>query len=465
MLLALIGGMLTARLPSWVATFLPGAPAVGLALARRTRFSALVSILCLAPFMPYLKALTGVRYGPLALDAALAVLLLGWVLDQLAAHKPIAMSRADILAIAFILLGAVQLFNPSGPGLAPALEGYRMLVWQAVGFLVGRRLIESPEQLRTLLGALRLSMTLVALYAIKQVLSPSIFDQRIVLSTVGDPSTYTSLGTFRAFSTMSSPFHLAYFMVQALLLHISLLEVTQSKTLVVPQMLVSSVALLLSIVRTGWVGLVIGLVAAVAISSPRGKRVVYIAARFVACLAAASGLFFVLTRYLPQASITERMLSLTNIAEDRNYRLRQSGWQETILPAIRANPLGYGTGSDTTASSAQFYSHNGFLYVAIELGIAGLLVVIVLLVVALAQAQRSRAQLQDPFLRAVATWALSSWIALLGMATVGGFLEVYPVTLYAWFMLGVATIMPRLDFPRASRSLPIGPEGAPCTTS
>jgi O-antigen ligase len=107
-----------------------------------------------------------------------------------------------------------------------------------------------------------------------------------------------------------------------------------------------------------------------------------------------------------------------------------------IVPAIIDHPLGYGTGSDSTTVSALYYSHNGFFYIAIELGIPGLLLALALLAWGVLQETDIVRRSSDPLLAMSGLWGLAWLVATLVEGSFGALLEVYPVNLYLWFLLG-----------------------------
>ncbi|MCJ7634121.1 O-antigen ligase family protein [Candidatus Bathyarchaeota archaeon] len=438
-------GATTAIVPLWTATFCVGIPALILAILPQTRYWALLTIFALAPFMPFMKAFTGIRYGPVVLDIGLLIIVLGLFADQLVISKKVRLSLLDIGVLIFMLLGVVQLFNPLGPGFSNALEGYRILLWQAVGYLLGRRLLHDTKQIRTLLLVLRIVAVIVAIYAIKQFFRPSQFDYSIIFSTSGSPSTYTSLGQGRAFSTMSSPAHLSHFMVSMLLLNVSLQEFSQRRFWLILQLGTIGLALLLTIVRTGWIGFLVGLVL-IGVLKALEKRNVTLA---IKQLAIGIVIFLIvgysLGLYFPRNAITQRFDSLANLPAEKHYQMRVDSWIETIIPAIVRNPWGYGTGSDNTSGAARFFSHNGYFYVAVELGIPGLILIFSVLIGALFKSVRFHSNISNPLLRSISRWTISFWGAALVMAVFGAFLEVYPVILYGWFFLGLIDTFPKKD--------------------
>lgn len=438
-------GSVVSYSPMWVVTFSVGIPVVLLAGFRRTRYLALVAAFGIAPFMPYVKAITGVRYGPLALDIALMVVVVAVVLDSALEHRCLRWSRPDSGVVLFMAIGIVQVFNPLGPGVLQALEGYRILVWQMVGFLLGRRLVQSPGDVRTVVTVLRIVATLVAIYAVKQYFLPSDLDGRMIELSSGDSVTYTALDSGRAFSTMSSPFHLSFLMTIMIILNVSVLELSRHKIAWIAQTLLFGVALLVAIVRTGWIGLVVGLVSLWLLKAVEKRRVVGSVGQLVLIGATLVLVSQPLLAYYPDSAITQRVASLTALTEESSYTGRVNSWPDVILPAIAANPFGYGVGSDNTTRNARFYSHNGFFYIAIEMGVPALLLVLLILAGAIRSSFRTCLTMRDPMLRSIGLWVLACWASIMVMGTFGAFIEVYPVSLYLWFFLGLITVLPEIE--------------------
>ncbi len=430
-------GAFTAVRPMLTAIIIAGVPAVALALAPKARFQALLAIFVLAPLVPYLRVFTGIRSGPVIIDIAFLIIVASLFADRLLLGR-LTLTRMHLAVGAFFALGLVQLLNPAGPGILQGLAGFRILVLPVLGFFVGYWLIDSTARLRWAMLTVAVVATLIALYGIKQGLSPNALDYIIVDGTTGSSITYTALGRFRAFSTLSSPFHLAFLMNAAILLLVSLFM----SRLIRPWQFaggiaVTSIALLLTIVRVSWIGTGIGLVALVALA-PRfirwssTVRFVVIAAVTVALMA------YVLLVMQPDDVLSTRFRSLGNLPQEQHYVDRVTSWQDTIVPAIKARPLGYGMGSDSTADSALFFAHNGYFYMAIEMGVIGSVLAVGILISALYLSARRKSPhtTEEPAILALRLWILSWTVALLVMGTFGPMLEVYPINLYYWCLLG-----------------------------
>lgn len=452
-ILGLLAGLSTAIAPMWVATFALGIPAVLLSFLPRTRYWALLVVFSMAPFVPFLKAITGIRYGPLALDAGLGILVVSLLADGVTQHRPIRLTRVETGLLLYMAIGFIQLFNPLGPGLIEALEGYRILVWQVVGYFLGHRLIQNKMQVRCLIIALNIVVIVVAIYGVKQFFLPSDIDYRLVDMTRASPITYLAMDQSRAFSTMSSPFHLAYLLVTMLLLNFCLVGLTKRKWLWAIQTGIMFLALLLTIIRSGWVGLLVGLVILGALKSIERKNLTSSLLLFFTGFLFYFLVGYLLTVFQPDIALTERFKSLSYLNEEEHYQDRINSWPEVILPAIADNPLGYGVGSDTATDFAIFYSHNGYFYIAIEMGITALLLSIGIIAFSLLKLFISHTKLKDPYLRGIACWTLVVWGAMLVMGAFGALLEVYPVSLYLWFLLGLASKLTQLDSQEKSMSV------------
>lgn len=428
-------GAFTAVRPMMAAIVIAGVPAVALALAPRYRFQALLAIFVLAPLMPYMRVFTGIRSGPVIVDIAFLIVVLSLFADRLLVGR-LRLTRVHLAVGAFIALGLVQLLNPTSPGLRQGLEGFRILVLPALGFFVGYWLIDSTARLRWAMLTVAAVATLIALYGIKQGIAPNALDYIIVDGTTGSSITYTSLGRFRAFATLSSPSHLAFLMNATILLLFSLFMSRMIRSWqLAGGVAAAGVALLLTIVRVGWIGTGIGLVVLVALA-PRfirwssTVRLVVVAAVTVGLMA------YVLLVMQPDDAISTRFRSLGNLPQEQHYVDRVTSWEDTIVPAIKARPLGYGMGADSTNDSALFFAHNGYFYIAIEMGVVGAVLAVGILIWALQRAARQPRTREEPAIMALRLWILSWTVALLVMGTFGPMLEVYPINLYYWCFLG-----------------------------
>ena len=126
--------------------------------------------------------------------------------------------------------------------------------------------------------------------------------------------------------------------------------------------------------------------------------------------------------------------------------------------AVRHSLLGLGTGLDTVGSrygappALLFHSASGFgeswyVKAALELGLAGVAIIMSVFAVLLVRLARNHRRLNDRSLRAVsaAVLALLVWNVL--NAAKGPYLDLDPMNVFFWLLLGVAFKLPRLESP------------------
>jgi hypothetical protein len=118
---------------------------------------------------------------------------------------------------------------------------------------------------------------------------------------------------------------------------------------------------------------------------------------------------------------------------------------------------GLGTGIDTNAArhafaqAHQFNAVNGFWYeswyvkVLLELGVAGLVIVTLLLGTLASTAFRRHVRLQDPGLRAISASVLALLIWNAVFSAKAQYMDIDPMNVYLWFLLGVLFKLPELD--------------------
>jgi putative inorganic carbon (HCO3(-)) transporter len=462
LILALTGALFFSLVASVAPTVLlaygAGVVVAVLAINPSTRFASLIGIFMLAPLLPYLRTFTGIREGPASIDVAMIVLFLVLLGDHLLSRR-LTLDWLELVIAAYVALGLLQIFNPLSPGLSDALESFRRLVLPAVGFFLGMWMIRSLDDVKVLLIALAAVSLFVAAFAVKQSLAPSAADWNFVRTTIGSPTTYTSLGRFRAFSTLSSPAHLAYLMTFMLLLFFALYATKSIPRLwFVLGVLLLAAGSIVSIVRVGWVGTVAG-VLVMFVLAPRLSKGGATRRLLLAAAAFAGLLFYVLVVVQPDPAMATRFRSLANLPAEPHYMDRVTSWKDTIVPAIRTQPLGYGLGSDSTSSDARYYAHNGYFYIAIEMGVVAVLMLLVIMGAAFLRAYRGLRQRGPPLFTALHLWIACWTVALLVMATFGDLVEVYPVNLYYWFFFGAICALARRQRQDAEAEEPVPVEG------
>jgi hypothetical protein len=146
----------------------------------------------------------------------------------------------------------------------------------------------------------------------------------------------------------------------------------------------------------------------------------------------------------------------------------ESIFVEGFRQAIDTTWLGLGTGADTNAtryaysdpelleSVAGTWQESWWVKVVLELGVPGLLLVCLLFTIIIWRALHDHRTLHDPRLRAIsaAFIAFLIWNLIYGLK--GQYLDLDPVNVYFWLLMGVLAKLPALDAPARS-----GEEGEP----
>jgi O-antigen ligase len=427
--------------PYLVISLLLGSPALLLVATEKKKFTALLIIFALAPFMGIVKTFTGVRYAPLMLDIALWFLFTFCILSRIITSR-LKLSSLGVLILLFIGLSAVQMFNPNIHGLVTGLEGFRPY-YQAFGFFTGIWLIKSKRQVRQFLLTLCCSSLLVAAYGMKQFFYPTSIDLKVINMSTASSITFTALGQMRAFSTMSSPFHLGMYMVMMILLMVALFQQKKRQGYLFFAIAVYLVTIFLTLTRSSWIGLFGALAFYIfLLFSERRSRLT------VRAIAIVGGFIFGIAWFAqthPYFSvISDYFTSLGTITETTHFQGRIEGWMDTTLPAIMRNPfVGYGTGSALDSFShrsiylTKFTSHSLYLKYAIEMGIGGLVLFLLILITSLKHGIKAYLQLKDIYLKSLAGWILTFIVAVSISGLSGPMLDAYPVNLYFWFLLGL----------------------------
>jgi hypothetical protein len=125
--------------------------------------------------------------------------------------------------------------------------------------------------------------------------------------------------------------------------------------------------------------------------------------------------------------------------------------------AFHLTLTGVGTGADTSASRYAFTQPSGFTGVAgtwyeswyvkaaLELGIAGLILVAFILAVILIRAWRAHRTLRDPGLRGVSAALLAFLVWNLVYAIKGQYMDFDPINVYFWLFAGILMKLPALE--------------------
>jgi hypothetical protein len=244
----------------------------------------------------------------------------------------------------------------------------------------------------------------------------------------------------RSFSTFNQPFPFGLYLCLVLLvgLPVALREATRPRNmafLALSPVLVAGLAS--SVVRGAMLGLLVG---GILICLRRHRGLVHLAA---------PGMLAVLL--IPPAV-------LATFASSSSLGVRATGWGE-ILDRAAAAPFGHGIGTTAAAAEralaggaspgdvlivdgAAYQPDNQYVKALLELGPLGLWLLLLVYAAALAQAF-GIARTASPPDRALAEGVAASLVAVVAASWVSTYLEIFPLDLYFWLLLGVVTSMVR----------------------
>jgi hypothetical protein len=251
--------------------------------------------------------------------------------------------RAPALAVLALPLGWGLAIGCLDNGIVPAV--YALLAW-AGPILFGLYVLGARQRARldgAVLGGLSLLAFGASLYGLAQFIDPAIWDRRWMINSgmpvLGDPLPFA----VRVFGPLNSPVPFAAVMVAGILA--AILDPRPWRWFLAPTMLV---ALLLSLVRSEWIALLVG-VAVVALGAGLGSlgRI----ARMFAAFALVLALGLPLLTYEPiQRVVTRRIESFSAGVSDVSLRDRAILYRTVTFEA----PLkGQGLGSTDNATRLQ----------------------------------------------------------------------------------------------------------------
>jgi putative inorganic carbon (HCO3(-)) transporter len=248
----------------------------------------------------------------------------------------------------------------------------------------------------------------------------------------------TSHGLLRAFSTFTQPFPFAFYLmlVVAIALPVALGDRGRLRNRLFLWCLpLVGLGMLVTIVRGAWLGLALAL----AYLAFRRHRALFLLVP-VGLLALA---------FLP-GRIEASALSAKSLGE------RTSGWSDN-LHQIVAHPLGDGIGTAGAAAERldrnavlagevvigghRYQPDNEYYLIAFELGVLGAWMLVLLYLSGLAASHQAVARAREPD-SALQLGLAAAMVAVIGASAVSTYLEIFPMDLLFWLLLGVAWTTP-----------------------
>lgn len=232
--------------------------------------------------------------------------------------------------------------------LAGAYEFVQYVTPMLVGFWLAGQDIDREAMLRRVAVIMLPLGGIVAAYGLIQFVQPPPWDVLWVLgsefqSSVGDPGPFT----MRIFATLASPWPAADFFAFTILLALPFFRIRA--VWLWPLVVMLTAALLLSLVREAWIGLIVGGVTYVVISPRRSRTLPFITLFGVVLVSLISSLPALLGATSQSEVISARVATLGDVNHDNSAIDRQG----EILDALRQseeNPLGTGLGTFGAAS-------------------------------------------------------------------------------------------------------------------
>lgn len=297
-----------------------------------------------------------------------------------------------VLAVAFVGVSALEALNPMIGSLHFGLYGVRLLALPLLLMLAVKEADLSPREVRFLLGLMAIGWSVSVAVAARQWLTSFSGAELAWIQRLG--STYLVGDEIRLMGAAQSNQDFGFFAAIAFPV-VSVLALgarTPRHRALLGALAVASLAVLFgSLVRSSLLGGVVGAVAAAAaagISMRDRKRLLALGAALVVVVwAAATVLPAALLPAGKAQTLQRRVGSIFSPQGDHAVNARRTGTWPRALAAIEAHPLGAGAGAAGPLSQAHpaesplgaLAPDNGYLLVAVQLGIPGLLLFAALL--------------------------------------------------------------------------------------
>lgn len=424
-----LAGLAGAGGRSFGAAWALAAAFTALTLVLRSPAGFLALVIALWLYTPFVRRVLDLHHGFQATNLALAAPVLASTVAILTVLHYLKELRGILFAPALLVMAAVTygfLVGALRNGLVPAFYAY--LTWLSpalVGLHTALHWRRYPEMRQGFMRTLAWGIAPAALYGIYQFVVLPPWDRLWMVATdlqsIGRPEPYS----VRVFGTMTMPGTFAVVMEVGLLLLLSA-EVRGR----LPALVLGFIGLLLSRIRTAWLGFVLGLALQFITQPVRRLPRNWITLAFVALLSLP-----VITIPRIREGITSRLTSLTSGEDDSSYRARiQTARAGYALVLDYAEGAGLGaTGSAVTARSRGGIRNfeNGLLEVFYLFGWPGGLMFFLGVIGLVVQSMRLADAAFDPFANAVRSGAA----ALLASLLISEIFTGAPGTLF-WVLIG-----------------------------
>lgn len=348
-------------------------------------------------------------------------------------EKPYRKTPLDISILLFMVLGVISLFI-AAPDFIIGIEGLRVVIQYMFWFFVITQLLKTPEGAKRILNILVISGLLVSLYGIYQFIVAVEIPAHWVDEMEGNVRT-------RVFSIFTTPNMLAGYLSLIIPVSVGLLfgeKDRMRKLYYGGAIFCMGVALLFTLSRGGWIFCFLSMMVFVWLKNRKF---------FVPCLLIMAALFVFTVIFVP--SVANRILYLLS----PEY-IESSSKGGRILRAIQGFELfrenfwtgmGLGQFGGSVALSHKlnntFSMDNYYLKTAVEMGIFGLIALIVLLYNTIMWCSRAISKISDA---AQKDWARGITASLAGIVMYNlteNMLEIPLISSYFWMLAGVVMFL------------------------
>jgi hypothetical protein len=386
----------------------------------------------------------------------------GFLLQRLSARRPMSFRGAPTWLLAsFAVLVLGQAFNPGVPSGVVAAIGVKVWLFYIPLCFLGYHLVGGRRDLYRLLGVMSVAAVIPALVGIGEALLVYAGKGALVYSAYGPaaasvtqdfvqfdltegaslrrvPSTFTFVAQYFAFTVSMVAVTYAWWR--------GVLAKTRAAALGATLWLLLLLAGFLSGARAAFLFLPFLVVLILVLEGPRVSKAL---ARI---MAPAVVLLFVVVMILGSSVRAVLLHTVQTGLEEFSY-VFVNGFRQGFALTL----TGFGPGVDTSAARYaftqpdQFNAVNGFWYeswyvkVLLELGVAGLIIVVLLLATLLTTLIRQHRRLRDAGLRSISASVLGLVIWNVVFNVKAQYLDMDPMNVYFWLLLGLLFKLPTLD--------------------
>ena len=268
--------------------------------------------------------------------------------------------------------------------------------------------------------------------------------------------------TLRSFSTFTQPFSFGLFLTLVLLvcLPVAMSDSRRPRNLAflaLSPVLVLGIAA--SVVRGALLGLAVGLVV-LAAWRYRGLFHAFVPVALSVVLVPTA----LLTTFLSSSSLQERTTGWSEVIEQLLAAPFGHGLGTTGAAAEKALEVGAPMSEVVTVNGRAYQPDNQFVKVAIELGPLGLWLLVLLFVAVIAAAVEASREGRDDD-RALARGVAASAVAVTVASLVSTYLEIFPLDVYFWMLVGVLWSNDRSSSSMRSAFAPVAAGSRPTSES